>query len=541
MHVMWRRLGRRPLGAAVAGGALVLALACGCNPSTSVVPEVELAICTMNAHTSCPEQDFINQTTMPGDFQSVGTPQSFVLRAVDHTTHHALANLQLQAAVTGVNGGASIQAQPAPLRTDNRGMVALTYTGTQAGTDLIRVSTTSGKTVTAQATVHWLQSLGTIHPIIFLHGINESANDIAQRLYWSPVLDALSLTYDPSFIEAFCYVDDKVYVSGPVPAHCPAPGHTACVTNCRSQSHVLDNAYELAARVLDLYGRSGHQPVTLMGYSMGSSIIRDFLAGCPAEAAPYPQDFRCTVAASVVDKAFFFNGVQQGSWLMTVSSGLNSPYNLTGDGITAAAISPFASVLPTLDQLILSQVRTHMDGLDGTSPAAMDLTPQSGNITAHNAYPLPNNVKAYTFYGAIQLKIGVDLLGYHLPGTQALPLGDLALLAQSDGEALTPEWGGASLCNQCGPLSANFHKSITGDQYHAWALADNYDVNLADIIPGIGKTFQAVFNSPVWHLNVSHPAAEAPGSVIQLADFSGHAASPSTDLAEEVLLILKFE
>jgi pimeloyl-ACP methyl ester carboxylesterase len=517
MDLSLHRVRRRPLAILFGAVTSAIVLACsfqGCNPTTGA----QLTICAVDSaqNSDCSAASFAAHTIAAGDFRTLSSSQTIKVLAVD-STQHPLTNLALQFSVTGAN------ANTATVQSDANGIAAFSYSGTHAGTDTIKVTPTSSSvTVRAapQATVHWLQSQTFAHPIIFLHGINEDANVIKNQQEWSALFEALDATYDRADIETFCYVDDRAYLDVSPPPHCPAPGSSACSTNCVSQSAVDDNAVELAKRVSDLHTRTG-KLVTLMGYSMGTAIIRSFLAGLP-----------------FVDKAFFLNGVQQGSWLMTVKQGLDDAANLSGDGIPPSGASAFFSVLPALEQIIFDTVKARM-GLDANGAAATDLTPRSPNIVRHNLFSIPNNVKAYTFYGAVQLTLSVNIFAYHVAGTQPLPLGDLVLLAQDNSLMATPEWGGAALCDSCGQADTRgYQQSTVGDQYHAWALMDAHDVNIADIIPGVGQTLKATIGSPVQHLNISQPVAQAPGSGVQVEDITHLSGNPTTDMAEEILLIL---
>lgn len=548
MDLTLHRVRRRPLALMFGAVASAIVLACsfqGCNPTT----KAQLTLCAVDSalKSDCSAAAFAAHTVVAGDFRTLSFSQTIKVQAVDASTQHPLTNLALQFSVTGAN------ANTATAQSDANGIAAFTYLGTHAGTDTITVTPTSSSVIVhaaPQATVHWLKPQAVAHPIIFLHGINENADVIQNQQEWIALFEALDATYDRANIETFCYVDDRAYLGASPPPHCPAPGSSACATNCMSQSSVDDNAVELAKRVTDLYTRlkasSGvGKPVTLMGYSMGTAIIRTFLAGCPNSPSEIDTDADgdadvCEAALPLVDKAFFLNGVQQGSWLMTVKQGLDDAANLSGDGIPPSAASAFFSVLPALEQIIFDTVKAHM-GLDVTNPAEIDLTPGSLNIVRHNVVPIPipNNVKVYTFYGAVQLSLSVDIFAYHVAGTQPLPLGDLVLLAQNDSVMATPQWGGAALCDACGPLDARgYHASTSGDQYHAWALVDAHNVNIADIIPGIGQTLKATLNSPVQHLNISQPIAQAPGSGVQVEDITHLTGNPTTDMADEILLIL---
>jgi pimeloyl-ACP methyl ester carboxylesterase len=487
----------------------------------------------------CSASAFASHHIIAGDIRTVSSTQVLVVQVLDAGSQQPVANLPLRFTVAGAN------ASTADLQSDASGIATFTYIGTHVGTDTVSVAPTNGATVRAvtKATVHWLTTQAFDHPVIFVHGINEDANVLQRQEEWSALFEALDATYKRADIETFCFVDDRAYLDATQPPHCPAPASSACATNCVSQSSVDDNAVELAKRVADLHMRTG-KSVTLMGYSMGTAIIRTFLAGCPN--SPLETDANadgradvCEAALPFVDQTFFLNGVQQGSWLMTVKRGVDDAANLSGDGIPPSTASAFYSALPALEQFIFDTVKDRLGGLDATSVAASDLTPLSPNIQAHNRFPIPSNVKVYTFYGAVQLTLSVDVFAYHVAGTQVLPLGDLVLLAQSDSLGATPRWGGAALCDACGSADARaFHASLSGDQYHAWALIDAHDVNIADIIPAFGQTLQATAGSPVQHLNISQPVAQAPGSGVQVEDITHLSGNPTTDMAYEILLIL---
>jgi pimeloyl-ACP methyl ester carboxylesterase len=540
MEPIPRRTRRRALVLIVGLAASAIVLACGSSSFTGTQARFTLCAVDPAQSSNCSAPTFASQTIVAGDFRTLHQAQTLKVLAVDATTNHPLPNLSVRFSVTGAN------ATTVTTQSGADGIATLTYTGANAGTDTIAVTPTSASVLlrsATHATVHWLASLGVTHPIIFLHGINEDANVIQNRQEWVALFEALDVTYNPASIETFCFVDDRAYLDASPPPHCPGPSATACPPTCVSQSHVDDNAVELAKRVADLHARSG-KPVTLIGYSMGTAIIRTFLAGCPNSPTEIDADADgradlCEAAVPLVDQAFFLNGVQQGSWLMTVKQGLDDASNLSVDGFHGGAASPFFSVLPALEQVIFDTLKAKLGGLDATSPAALDLTPGSLNIVDHNQYPIPGNVKIYTFYGAVQLRLSVDIFAYHLAGTQPLPLGDLVLLAQDDSTAAIPPWGGASLCDGCNPLDAlGYHGSASGDQFHAWALLDPHDVNIADIIPGAGQSLQGVLGSRVQHLNISQPVAQAPGSGVQVEDITHLTGSATTDMATEILAIL---
>jgi pimeloyl-ACP methyl ester carboxylesterase len=534
----------RRLRIALTSGAVLCAImACSvgsCNPGA---PATQLTLCAVDGaqKSACDATEFSSGHVVTGDFRPQNGSQTIQVRAVVTSTQQTVANMQVAFTITGANPRTVTE------NTNAGGIATLTYQGTQIGTDTITAAPPSSSTfqVSRPAVVHWLKAQAFIHPVIFLHGINEDANVIANHQEWTSLFEALSMTYDPNFIETFCYDDDKAYADPTQPAHCPAPGYTpACSgSTCVSQSSVDVNAVELAERVIDLHQRSG-KLVTLMGYSMGTAISRTLLAGCLNTSTTLDSDHDgdldvdvCNTARSLVDQVYFLNGVQQGSWLMAVKKGLDAAA-LAGDGIPPAPVSPFLSVLPALDSAIFGVVKDRM-GLDVNQPAETDLTPLSANIVAHNQGTIPPQVKVYTFYGDIQIRLGVTELIYPLAGTTSLPLGDLVLLAQKDDPASLPPWGGASLCGNCAPAdSLGFHTSTGGDQFHSWALMDTHDVSITDIIPGIGSTLSGALNSPVSHLNISQPIAQAPGSTVQVEDITHLAGSHTTDMANEIIEIL---
>jgi pimeloyl-ACP methyl ester carboxylesterase len=528
---------RTLLFAVVAAAVLV---ACGlpsCNPTAGA----QLTICAVDSaqKSDCSASAFAAHSIIAGDIRTVSSSQVIAVQVLDAASRQPMPNLPLRITIGGAN------ASTADVQSDSTGMATFTYIGTHPGTDTISVAPTSGATVRSAttATIHWLKTQSVVHPILFVHGINENANVLQRQEEWTTLFEALDATYERTDIETFCFVDDRAYRDASAPPHCPGPTTADCATKCISQSSVDDNAVELAKRVMDFHTRIG-KPVTLMGYSMGSAIIRTFLAGCPNSPTQTDADANgradvCEAALPFVDQAYFLNGVQQGSWLMTVKQGVDDASNLTGDGISPFTSLAFHSVLPVLEQFIFDTVKDRLGGPDPTSQAAIDLTPQSSNIQAHNRFPIPSNIQVYTFYGSVQLTMSVDIFAYHVAGTQTLPLGDLVLLAQSDSLASTPRWGGASLCDACSPPDAHgYHASSSGDQYHAWALIDAHDVNIADIIPAVGQTLQATAGSPVQHLNISQPVAQAPGSGVQVEDITHLSGNPTTDMAYEILLIL---
>lgn len=535
----------------LSSAVILSVLACtipGCSPSSS---QAAVTLCAM---------DPIQNSCVTGDIQPLHHTQRLQLTALDDGGK-ALPNTTVTMTVTGAN------AKTDTLTTHSDGTAAYTYQGSSAGTDTITATVTIGSKTFAssKAVIHWLPQRTVIHPIVFLHGVNEDASVLARHAEWTSLFEAIGATYDPNYVEAFCYVDDRDYTNA-TPS-CPKSEQQDCITPshptgdypaCVSQSRVSKNGLELAKVVIDLAQRATTaagkpEKVTLMGYSMGSAIMRTMLAGCPdaADAGGNPGDndpTLCQTAGALVDNAFFLNGVQQGSWLMKVKSGWDAA-SLYGQEIPSGSSSAFLAVLPMLEQATLSALQDKLGGLSANSFAAQDLTPQSRNILAHNTAPtpLPPTVASYDFYGDDQLGLGTSIMGYKLPPAQVLPMGDLVLLAQDDAPTSIPPWGGAALCGGCGtPISGYREGGALANgqpQYHAWALIDHHDIYMDSLVPiltvpSARSGFDAMLASPVTHLNISQPIAQAPGSSLTVKDITGLVGAPTTDMASEIIAIM---
>ncbi|MEO7002489.1 MAG: hypothetical protein ABI068_11735, partial [Ktedonobacterales bacterium] len=484
-----------------------------------------------------------------------------------------MANASVQITITGANSASVTRT------TDTQGAIFYQYTGAHAGSDDITARLASplggGASSGAPVIVRWLTPRHLLHPIVFLHGINEDATILTNELHnqpltsgeyssWQALLTGLTIEYNVNYIQPFCYVDDRAWGDGSVAANCPTVPGTgagagqqveaplcgvasgAVYPTCVSQSKVWLNAVELAQVVQELHDAAGHTaghavPVTLMGYSMGASIIRTMLAGCRLTPSD-PAVPACVSAATEVDQAFFFNAVHEGSWLMTAKQGLDAA-SLEEQNAPGGPDSPFSAILPSVEQNIFGAVKDKM-GLDANADAPKDLTPQSDNIVAHNQVdPTTLGIKYYNFYGDERFGVSVNLLAYALPATTQLPLGDLVLLAQNDTPIGTPQWGGATFCGGCGPLDSQ-HYHHNGSSYAEWALTDAHTVNINTLIPiltvpdavsGLG----GLLSSPIQHLNVVGPAAQSPGSPIQVEDTTGMLGpQPTSDMPSEILATL---
>lgn len=543
------------LGAAITFCAIVACSVPGCTSTNSAGTHVTITLCAVDARTD---------TCSSGDFQALHQTQHIRLRAA-HADGTPLAATTLQLNIAGANAG-SLTATTA-----NDGAAEYTYVGNSTGTDTISATHVAGSTTTLASgpvVIHWLKQQSIKHPLIFVHGISEDANDYAHQITpsvsdadqassgeggeqaWSALFTALGMSYDAAYMQAFCYIDDKAYTAAT--PNCPSVETQECVTPahpigsyaaCLSQSSVDRNALALAKTVNALSAAAGGAPVTLMAYSMGGAVVRTLLAGC--QRASVADALTCTQAVGSINHAFFLNGAQQGSWLLRVKAGADAA-TLAGQGIPGTSGSPFTTMLPMVEQNIFGAVKDTL-GLDLTDDAETDLTPQSANIVAHNLVAPPPAVDFYTFYGDVELGLSLNILTYHVPAKSYLQLGDLVMLAQDDRATYAPLWGGGALCDGCPqPLAPYREGGSLADgrlQYHAWALTDAHSINMNTLAPLLSAPdaasgLQAVVNSPVQHLNVSQPLAQAPGSAVQVKDITGLAGSPTTDETNEIITIL---
>jgi hypothetical protein len=543
----------RPVLAACFALAVALS-ACGWWGATTTSKTGAIRLCAVDpAHGACTS----------GDFQGVGASQQITGVATD-PDGKPLGNTKVKLSVSGANS-----ATPT-LTTGGDGAFTYSYTGAHGGDDAISGALEGATSASTRLVVRWLTRSQTIHPIIFVHGTNEDASNFTAQLRanftnpntppdpsqetFTALFSALKMKYDTRYLEAFCFVDDRAYDHGGAASGCRYPVDrstysTACVPKmntlpsgyaCQSQSSVDENAQQLARTVAALSAEAQaagakNSKVTLISYSMGGAVIRSLLAGCPRSPTP------CSAVAGKIDQVFFLDADQQGSWILTINQGLNAA-TLQGepdDQSIPNPIAPFSSALPLLQQAIFDHLKAKM-GLDGNSQAVKDQTPQSDSIMAHDQSALPSGIAYYSFFGDIQVRLGVNTYGLPLsPGTPTLHLGDLVMLAQDDHATVAPTWGGAGLCEGCAqPLD----KYREFGPYHNWVLADPHEVDMsfvADLLNGsTSPSSEAgkLINSPVQHLNITQPAVQAPGSAWQVRDITNH--GPTTDMSTEIFYLL---
>lgn len=510
--------------------------------------------------------DPVHSVCTSGNYQAAGKSQAILVQSVQKDGK-ILPNHKVTLKISGANSTTQ------SLKTGSDGKLTYTYTGTKAGDDKVTVSIdgTTSSMSPGPILLHWLKPSSYVHPIIFVHGTNEDATDFTAQMHkgftdpdqntpgeaskqtFTSLFEALTLKYNPKYLEALCYVDDHAYDHNGAPSGCRFPldtadYSTACIPGnvsqpCQSQGSVDENALQLANTVDALSAEasgagSGTSKVTLIAYSMGGAVVRSFLAGCRMPMAPYTTQ-RCAGSVSKVDHVFFIDGDQQGSWLLTINKGYNAAA-LSGDSSIPSPITPFASVLPLLQQTIYTKVKNAI-GLDPTARGVQDQTPQSESIKAHDQAPLPPGVDVYNFYGDVQIRMGVTVYGVPVtPGAPTLNLGDFLMLAQNNSATVYPLWGGGGLCDGCSSSLAGYRENQP--QYHNWVLIDSHSLDasfLVDLLDGTLDPKSAasqVINSPVQHLNITQPPIQAPGTLWPVKDITGR--TDKTDMSTEIFYIL---
>lgn len=336
-------------------------------------------------------------------------------------------------------------------------------------------------------------------PILFVHGINQNASEMGSKAF-APLYQQLISSFGKSNLETYMYLDDIALQDqkGTCPANIYPP--------CMSQGSVTENAPSLASQIRKMY-TAAHHKVTLIGYSMGASIIRTALAGCPVlltnPLVPVAAKvvYSCQDVPGMVDNVFFINGVQEGSWLMNAFVGMQQSSDLSLQ-LLAAALTPAASTFLKL--------RTD-------SPAAIDLSPHSNNVWMHNRIDPPNGIQYFNVFGDIQVQMKNLVAGiYQIPSGEPVSLGDLVIAPGFDDPHSSPALGGSRFCEGCGDTSnaTEYHKVNDSTSFTQWKVATSFswsvDPNLAEILLFGQNAGGAVATDlllklqaqPQWHLGI---------------------------------------
>jgi outer membrane protein assembly factor BamB/pimeloyl-ACP methyl ester carboxylesterase len=360
----------------------------------------------------------------------------------------------------------------------------------------------------------------TNQPIIFVHGLFQDARmmGVPQKNpannAFVPLYAALEKYYES--VQTFWYLDDMGYADG-VDKNASCPKQYA---SCLSQSPVTNNAVKLDQMISDLYA-SSHHKVTLIGYSMGAAIIRTALSGCP-------QTMTCQAnlnqkIAGLVNNVFFIAGVQQGSW---IAQKVTNAETIIDAGITLLA--PYQAALEEKWGL--------------TKAAAADLAPQSAGVVLHNSSEPPDDIHYFNFYGNIQLTEENCLLVYCVTG-KSEPIGDGILMPGDDNPKATPLDGGARFCLQCN--GTNFSQIDADTTYTEWPLTEQVAIDQTglDNCTDLGcvlAELSPLYDASEFHTNI--PSDDSlNGTAIQVRDTTGLSSTPTTSIANEIVLQLLSE
>ncbi|MCI4657208.1 hypothetical protein [Cryobacterium zhongshanensis] len=156
--------------------------------------------------------------------------------------------------------------------------------------------------------------------LIFVHGINEEAQSKTAFTEFPSIFSRVGNVV----LEGFVYYEDVAQgnvanglgacgsglplnvVEKAAAVGMPISGsHDFGSPNCDGSSSIGVNAIKLEEQIKKDFEDSGNQPVILVGYSMGGSIIRGMIA--------YSQLAGDHVAEKMIDSVSFIHGVQQGS------------------------------------------------------------------------------------------------------------------------------------------------------------------------------------------------------------------------------------
>ncbi|TFC02745.1 hypothetical protein [Cryobacterium sp. MDB2-33-2] len=242
--------------------------------------------------------------------------------------------------------------------------------------------------------------------------------------------------------------------------------------NCDGSSDIGINAIKLDEQIQQEYHDGGNQPVILVGYSMGGSIIRGMLA--------YSQTVNDRVADTMIDSVSFIHGVQQGSYLANIGQ------------VTACSFCGFFPVPPLSSGIVGISDLIH---LPLNRPASQEL--QDGSawfrwVNSHSSHlpPLP----FFNTYGDLRIVVPIcpvfGLYGCFNYGDNT-SLGDDVVLRGTDEPTDTSAEGGQKFLN--GPRGAQNWEFV---QLHRYTWDPVFPPSEAIALG------QAMFNAPEQHLNV---------------------------------------
>jgi hypothetical protein len=326
------------------------------------------------------------------------------------------------------------------------------------------------------------------HTLIYVHGIREKAAPAPNTPDFSSVFTNIpNVTY-----RGFIYYEDlgqtdptlRLGVCGSgLPANVLAKAASVGMPiiasdatgtpTCDSSSDIGINAIKLDEQIKAEYIASGNQPVILVGYSMGGSIVRGMIA--------YSQASGDGVANTMIESVSFIHGVQQGSYLANVAQ-------------TAGCIACAKALrLPPFSQWIITGA-SDLAHLPLDRPASQEL--QDGSpwfiwVNSHSTSLPP--IPFFNTYADIRVATrtcpAFGLFGCFNVGETAI--GDAVVLPGTDPPTDTSDQGGQKfLIGSRGIQNWEFR------QFHRFYFDPLFPPSEA------GAWSAAIFSAPEQHLNV---------------------------------------
>jgi pimeloyl-ACP methyl ester carboxylesterase len=296
-------------------------------------------------------------------------------------------------------------------------------------------------------------------PVVFVHGMGADAREIGAP--GGPFASLLGAVADRYPRPGVCQRDaqpGRDWEGSP----CVFRYADDVAAGGRSASSVTSNARKLAAEVAEVAAAAG-EPVVLIGYSMGGTIVRAFVSLHPEQAA---DDVRGVI---------LLHGVASGSWL------------LAGD-------RPLRDFVPDAPEALLTALIGLATDLE-PSPAARDLTPGSALMHLLAAASPPADIAYTTVWGDIDLELDV-------PGVRPIGLpsiGDVVILPGTPDPAEIPALGGQRFSPGPTALEIRHRDTVTLDPADLGRMAAACALPLP---PDCRETARDALSSPSAHWRI---------------------------------------
>lgn len=259
--------------------------------------------------------------------------------------------------------------------------------------------------------------------ILFLHGITQSVNSVDARTLFNDLLGKLDANFGT--VRSFVYTGDKALAEDGV---CPT-GET-----CDSQTALAANVDKLRWDIETMSHDFADRKVDLVSYSMGSAIIRGYVALYPEEARRF------------VESVAFLEGAHQGSYILTAAQGVAMTSGAVAEGMVSQGSNPlFGKVAGMFVEDLSKQALSGPFPVDLNRPAARDLTPRSDWYKSVNPKEVVPEANYYNFFGDMKLTLRTQAYIWKItPSLEgSIEVGDTILLPGSDDPTATPILGGA--------------------------------------------------------------------------------------------------